>query len=174
MKKLLSLLTILILSSQLTYAASVGGTSTASIAQTLTITEIQGANFGTIVTNGYSGVVVLFFYEGDVLCGEYGEQNFTWLSGCVVPAFKVTGESGQNVYLSSSVAGSGVSLIGPSGSEPIIFDFVSIFGSDVAADGDETFDVNGEAIVYPRVYIIINENQMSGVYTGVYPITVHY
>ena len=177
MKKLLSLLTILFFSTRV--HAEIGfGTAVFNIVGGLSISEIQAANFGTIITNGYSGVVVLGENGGVTLCFEAGASNFTLLGGCVAPAFKVTGMPGQNVYLSSTLGGGTTPLIGPSGSEPILFGFLQTNGSMViiaSSDGwYETIGVNGEAILYPIVALIINENQMPGVYSGMYPITVNY
>ena len=146
-------------------AGTLSGTNTANlsisviIGQPITITQTQGMNFATLISNASTQTVVLT--PAGVLSGAASPSGVPHAG-----AFNVTGQSSQTVTItlpSSFTLTSGANQM-----------TVSNLTSTPAAGAATALSATGTATVNVGGTLTVSPNQPQGAYSGSYTITVNY
>ena len=169
MKKLISSLALLAVASlsamaQTTGTATAYQSASASIVSTISLTNSQDLNFGSISnsTGNYANVSTSIYGTTT----DYA----TLLGGSQYGAMYVTGTTGANYYVSMP---SGVYLYNTAGN----YMYVSNFTTYSAYSGSTTGHANlyyGYDYIYTGATLQVAPNQAPGTYTGSYAVTVSY
>ncbi|MEH6757096.1 MAG: DUF4402 domain-containing protein [Parasphingorhabdus sp.] len=152
-----SVLVASVMGANVANAATANADARANILQEITVTKVVGTNldFGTIITNGSAGNVVI---------GTNGVRGTCTLicSGTTDAAdFNVTGSNSEAVTLTVPTT---VSLAGPGTAMVATLSSTSLAALDGSGNG--AFSVGGS--------LAVNATQADGAYIGTFTVTVEY
>lgn len=147
-----------------TYASTTDGAAETEILQPLTLTQVSGLDFGTIIPSNAAGHINI--RRNDGACVAQGGATLIG-TDCQRGEFLITGPSHQLVSVATAAAPITLARLG--GGATMTMDRVRINGGAdkrLSAAGRRTFYVSGR--------LSVEANQADGVYDGTFDVTVDY
>ncbi len=146
------------------YAAERDGDAEAEILEQITLTQVSGLDFGTIIPSSTPGRINV--RRNNDTCRARGGVTLVG-TDCQRGEFLITGPSRQRVRI--TLASAPITLTQQSGSATMVMDRVRINGGRnkrLNAAGQRTFYVSGR--------LQVGANQDPGIYDGTFNVTVDY
>ncbi len=146
--------------SQPSHATTTSGSATVEILQLIQISEVQGMDFGTILTNNGLADTISLSTAGNLTAGSSSSH-----SGSISRSGQFSANGTPNSTLSISFQDA---LLSGGGSTITVSNFTHNAGAT------PTLDASGTLIFNVGADLTLSENQAVGVYSGSYQITINY